>query len=183
MDNGYYKPREGNMDNQLYVDGGVVLKNPSPIGGTYAYRLLKDGLVVSEGGFFIPSSDLGPGATISNNVTEMLALIKGLQALPKDWNGTVFSDSMVTLGRAFMGWKLKGVPLWLRGSFEDVTKGLINWEKFGHTLLSGHPTKAHLACGVGKHGLPVSEHNVWCDIAAREAGEKYLKSTNVPIAS
>jgi ribonuclease HI len=175
MDIGHYTSRPGNTKNQLYVDGGVVLKNPSPIGGTYAYRLLKDGVVVSEGGFFRSAKDCAVNAEagpVTNNITEMMALVKGLQKLPDDWDGTIYSDSMITLGRAFLGWKWKSVPLWLRVMFETEVKRLVNWERLGHALLSGHPTKAQLASGIGKHGLPVSEHNVWCDQACTEAAGK-----------
>lgn len=178
MDHGYYVSRIGNMENQLYVDGGVVGRNPSPIGGVYAYRIIQAGKVVSEAGYFIDCEKSGV-PSYTNNVTEMMALVKGLQQLPVDWNGTVFSDSMITLGRAFLSWKWKGVPLWLRNSFETQAKRLINWEILGHTLLAGHPTKSQLACGIGRHDLPVSEHNVWCDNACNEAKPRVLGAITV----
>lgn len=169
------------MDNHLYVDGGVVLKNPSPIGGTYAYRLLKDGEVVSEGGFFISCKDARVEA-MTNNITEMMALVKGLENLPDDWTGTILSDSTITLGRAFSGHKWKNVPAWLCHRFVVQRYRLVNWNIINKELLSGHPTRKQLATGIGKNGLPVSEHNVWCDQAARLAGERFMESTNVPIA-
>jgi hypothetical protein len=111
---------------------------------------------------------------VSNNLTEMLALVKGLEALPVDWAGMVCSDSSITLGRAFKGWKWTNIPEWLHHRYQAARARLINYDNFTHTLLCGHPTKAQLAAGTGRHGYPVSEHNVWCDEACKKAGEIFL---------
>jgi hypothetical protein len=77
--------------------------------------------------------------------------------------GTIYSDSQVTLGRAFLGWKWHNIPLWLYDRFGFVRKALVNWDKIEWVLLDGHPTKAQLAAGIGKRGHPVDKNNVWCD--------------------
>jgi ribonuclease HI len=161
--------------NQLFVDGGVVGANPSYIGGTYAWRQVVDGQPVAEGAHFISAADARVKA-VTNNLTEMLAMIKGLESLPDDWKGTVCSDSMITLGRIFKGWKWTKIPNWVIRRFDAVRTRLVHFDEFEHILLCGHPTKAQLAAGVGRHGYPVSEHNVWCDLACRKAGEEGLQS-------
>lgn len=84
--------------NQLYCDGGVIEKNPSKKGGTWAAKLIQGGKVVrARGGIITPAQ--AQMETVSNNLTEMLALVRGLEMLPDDWSGTVYSDSQVTLGR------------------------------------------------------------------------------------
>lgn len=47
-------------------------------------------------------------------------------------------------------------------------------------LLQGHPTKADLACGIGKkRNLPVSIHNVWCDEACGKAAREFLENLEI----
>ncbi len=159
---------------ELYVDGGVVGVNPSPIGGTYAWRQVVNGEVAAEGSHFISATDARVRA-VTNNQTEMLAMIKGLESLPDDWQGTVLSDSRITLGRVFLGWKWSNMPSWVHRRFQAVRARLVHYDQFEHILLDGHPTKAHLEAGVGKRGHPVSIHNVWCDEACRRAGEEGLQ--------
>jgi ribonuclease HI len=161
-------------DNKLYADGGVITHNPSEIGGTWAYRILKDGLVTCEfSGILTPKQ--AKMVTVSNNLTEMCAVIAGLRALPDDWTGTIYSDSQITLGRLFMSWKWNEIPQWLHDMYKDAQKRLVNWERLTWVLLDGHPTKAHLAAGLGKRGHPVSEHNKWCDQACTAAAKHYLE--------
>jgi ribonuclease HI len=154
--------------NAIYCDGGVIRVNPSPIGGTWAVRFVRDGEVIAErSGVITP---IRPGLpAITNNLTELLAVVSGLSKLPWTWTGTVYSDSQVTLGRVFDGWKWAGVPDWLRHDYERERIRLANWDQITHVLLDGHPTKAQLLAGIGRHGYPVSEHNVWCD---RECGKR-----------
>jgi ribonuclease HI len=162
------------MSNELYVDGGVVGVNPSYIGGTYAWRQVVDGEVIAEGSHFISATDARVQA-VTNNQTEMLAMIKGLESLPDDWQGNVLSDSRITLGRVFLGWKWSNMPSWVHRRFQAVRARLLHFDTLEHTLLAGHPTKAQLEAGVGKRGHPVSIHNVWCDEACRLAGEEGLQ--------
>ncbi len=157
----------------LYTDGGVIGSNPSAIGGTYAYRLVdEDGSC--EGEAYVVTTDrmLGP---VTNNQTELLAMLEGLGQLRNDFAGTVYSDSAVTLGRVFDGWKWTRIPLWMHQEYKLQRARLKNWEQIRHVLLDGHPTKAQLAAGIGKRGHPVSEHNVWCDHACTRAGEEFME--------
>jgi len=145
----------------LYADGGVIGANPSRVGGTWAWRLVDaDGNVLDHASGDYLCGDIHGYVPVTNNFTEFLALVKGLKSLPDGWSGLVCSDSAVTLGRLFRGWKMTGIPTWL------VVAGGAALQRLGpveHLLLDGHPTRAHLAAGVGKRGNKVSEHNRWCD--------------------
>lgn len=165
---------------QLYVDGGVININPSPIGGTWAARLIENSQVIwGTGGTITPEQARMPA--VSNNLTEMLALVRGMELLPWDWRGTIYSDSQVTLGRAFLGWKWNNIPHWLYDAFGNQTARLVHWKQIHYVLLDGHPTKAQLEAGVGKRGHPVSAHNVWCDLACGESARRFLeKLSEVP---
>lgn len=158
--------------NELYADGGVIGKNPSNVGGTWAFRVVGDGVVVSERcGLIRPADAKLP--MITNNLTEMLALVRGLlkvSELPK-WTGTVYSDSQITLGRVFEGWKWNNIPDWLHKEYQQARKQLLCWDQINHVLLSGHPTKVQLEAGIGKGNRPVSEHNVWCDRACGQVAK------------
>jgi ribonuclease HI len=153
----------------LYCDGGVIAANPSTIGGTWAFCIVRDGMRSVQLSGYLPA---GP-QPVTNNLTEMLALVRGLQALPDGWAGTIYSDSQITLGRAFDGWKWKNIPPWLHDEYK-AARVRLNWPQIKHVLLQGHPTRAELLAGVGKSGRPVSEHNVWCDQACGLAAEEYL---------
>lgn len=159
--------------NALYVDGGVIGRNPSSIGGTFAWRMVNDGEPGIMGSDTIPAQIM-PNREVTNNQTEMLAMIEGLRRLPADWIGTVYSDSAVTLGRTFGNFRWKNIPEWMRVEFHAQKARLVNWGMIQHVQLDGHPTKAQLASGIGKGGNPVSIHNVWCDEACTSAGKLFL---------
>lgn len=147
----------------LYADGGVIGPNPSAIGGTWAYCLVDANgqRIVERSGILLVDPTV---PLVTNNVTELLALVEGFEALPDNWQGTVYSDSWVSLQRCFLAAKLNNVPRWLIERLHNVQRsGKLS--KAEYCLLDGHPTKAQLAAGVGKRGQPVSEHNVWCDLA------------------
>ena len=162
------------MTGKLYCDGGVIGGNPSGIGGTWAARLTDyAGQVIREesGVITVRASQM---LVVTNNLTEMLALLKGLSFLPAGWTGTVCSDSQITLGRAFLGWKWSGIPNWMHVEYQRQHLRILRWDQLNPVLHDGHPTKAQLAAGIGKRGHPVSEHNVWCDKACTAAGQAYL---------
>jgi len=146
----------------LYTDGGVIGQNPSPIGGTWAWCMVgADGTRTRHAYGYVTPADLDT-PTVSNNHTELLALVLGLEALPAGWAGTVYSDSWVSLQRVFLAAKLANVPPWLVDRLQTLQKsGAL--KQMTYTLLDGHPTRAELAAGIGKRGHMVSEHNVWCD--------------------
>jgi hypothetical protein len=161
----------------VIADGGVIAQNPSPIGGTWAYRIVRDGEVLSsDSGAMKPM--FGP---VSNNVAELYAVLRGIKEAAEKWDAAmlqglnVASDSNVTLTRltsAASRWE--GVPVdlrrWAIGYMPRIDVAV---------LLDGHPTTLHLSCGAGKRGRPVSEHNVWCDKAATAAGQAFLQGTRL----
>lgn len=158
----------------MYADGGVISVNPSPIGGTWAFCFVDQHgqRVRTAAGVVTPSSiDLD---TVTNNVTELLALIYGIEQLPDRWSGTVYSDSAVSLQRVFHCGALNNVPWWLVERMQRL-RASGRLARMTGVLLDGHPTRAQLAAGVGKRGNPVSEHNVWCDTACTAAAARHRK--------
>ncbi len=61
------------MADGLFCDGGVIQKNPSPLGGTYAYCLVEQDKRVWERAGVIGTDESGTPA-VTNNLTEMLAV-------------------------------------------------------------------------------------------------------------
>lgn len=146
----------------IYADGGVIGRNPSVQGGTWAWcHVNAAGEHVAIGSGVVTPSDIRL-PTVTNNVTEMMALTNGLLALPPGWSGRVYSDSQITLGRLFWSWKWNNIPPQMIDTARQAMQRL-RWKEFQPILLDGHPTKAQLITGIGKRGAPVSEHNVWCD--------------------
>lgn len=158
----------------LYTDGGVIGANPSPIGGTWAYCLV-DAIgerIRCDSGVITPAEAQLPA--ITNNLTELLAIVNGREALPYAWTGTIHSDSWVSLQRVFLAAKLKNVPPWLVERLQRLQRdGWFSgcfWQ-----LLDGHPTKAQLAASVGKRGAPVSIHNVWADAECQRRAREVVR--------
>lgn len=163
------------LEDGLYADGGVIFKNPSPYGGTWAFCLVKDNEIISSGSGIILPSEFG-GKPVTNNVSEMYAVIKGLESLPENWSGIVYSDSQVTLGRVFGVFKsFDGIPHSLRIALYNAKGRLSNKHKIGHILVAGHPTKKELASGTGKNGNIVSRFNVWCDKECTRLSKEFLE--------
>jgi hypothetical protein len=161
---------------ELYCDGGVIGRNPSPVGGTWAWRRTRGPLCLQESSGLLLPADLGV-ETISNNNSELLALLTGLECLPDGWTGRCNSDSQIALGWVFQAYSQEKIPETLRARLNNLRHGGrlsgIQWR-----LLQGHPTETDLLAGVGaKRGLPVSRHNVWCDAACKGAAEAFLRST------
>ena len=158
----------------LYADGGVIKKNPSSIGGTYAWCA-----VDASGNRVIEKSGVVPviERPITNNHMEQIALCLALEAMPAGWSGTVYSDSQVALGRVLKGWRTKNLPsnVAQRSAAAVARLGAIKT-----VLLQGHPTKADLTSGIGaKRNLPVSEHNVWCDKACTHQAKNYVNKQEI----
>lgn len=152
----------------LFADGGVIGVNPSPHGGTWAWVRVKDGeAVCSASGVITPAKTDLPA--VSNNISELYALVRGIANLPDGWTGTIVSDSHVTLCRRVPHAKMNGVPdkfaLYARAQFNRVL------DTCRFVLVDGHPTKVQLAEGIGKRGGHVSKWNQWCDHACTAAGK------------
>jgi hypothetical protein len=104
---------------------------------------------------------------------------QALEAMPEGWSGTVHSDSQIALGRVFKGWRENNLP---KNISDRSRAALKRMGKIETVLLQGHPTKADLACGIGKkRNLPVSIHNVKCDELCRKAAQEYLASLDITI--
>jgi ribonuclease HI len=156
----------------IYADGGVILKNPSAIGGTWAYCLVDehDERFIRAGGV-VPAT---PSRMITNNHMEQIAIIRALEEMPAGWSGMVCSDSKIALGRVIEGWAGRNLP-------NNVAKrsalAVVRLGKIEPVLLQGHPTKLDLQKGIGaRSGRPVSKHNVWCDKECQRQAKKYLKT-------
>lgn len=149
---------------KLYTDGGVILKNPSTIGGTWAYILIdEDGeTVIHKDSGYVTHRDMCSDGTVTNNQTELLAMVKGLRCLPYDWVIEVCCDSEITLGRIFKGFSFNNIPAWLlRDTIAE--KRRLRLSAFEYTLMDGHPTLEQVRKGTGKKGHVTSKWNVWCD--------------------
>jgi ribonuclease HI len=161
----------------LYTDGGVILKNPSPYGGTWAWvGVDAEGNIVREDSGFVPAPE---GRVVTNNHTEQMAIVKALEAMEAGWTGRVLSDSQLALGRVFLGWKEKNLPENLKRRTAAVLTRVNVTET---VLLKGHPTKKDLEQGYQikrvkyyqsgpfipsvayrEERRPVSIYNVRCD--------------------
>lgn len=144
-----------------FADGGVVSRNPSPAGGSWAVVLVAGGKEVFRASGGVTPVSVGLPA-VSNNLTETLALLIALECLPDGWAGRAHSDSLNAL-RCFNDpdkGKPAHLPAWLWDRRCAVLKRL---GEPAYVLLGGHPNREELAAGVRKDGKPVSEWNVLCD--------------------
>lgn len=163
----------------LYTDGGVIQKNPSTLGGTWAYTLLDSAsrVIYEHSGVITPEMVEMP--VVTNNLTELLAVVYGLELViaehPQALDGlTVYSDSRITLLRVFEAGRLNGVPAWLKRRLQTL-QSTGQLARVRYVQLDGHPTKAQLEAGIGKRGNPVSVHNVRCDRLCNEGAKAFFE--------
>lgn len=164
--------QEISLVSEVYTDGGCIGRNPSADGGTWAWiHVYLNGSHKLESGSVHPT-DVGM-KRISNNLTELLAMILAFEALPFAWSGAVFTDSLCTLVRADKPTKtkFKNIPHEYRKRL-IAARGRLGELRF--TLLAGHPSRAHIAAGE-KKGKPVSVWNKICDTACQEAAAEYRR--------
>lgn len=151
---------------ELYCDGGLIGRNPSPHGGTWCWTLVnsRGKRVKYESGLILPR-EMGK-KQITNNESEMYAVIKGLESVTKDWDGRVYTDSRVTFHRLV---NRRGIPSdWMK----RLVKAL-NGRELKMRHIGGHPSRLALERGYDKRGLLVSAHNVFCDKMCQEEARKY----------
>jgi len=159
----------------LFCDGGTIGRNPSPLGGTFAWCLIRKEtpeisiMVKQDHGAFEPA-DVNM-EIIGNNLAELFAAVRALSAVPEGWPGTLWTDSRITLYRLTTGERFMGIPDWLRERTLKLRKG----RSYVVKLLGGHPTREELRKGRRRDGKPVSRFNVWCDLKCGEAAELFRK--------
>lgn len=156
----------------LYVDGGVIGSNPSPKGGVWAWCLVNslERRIACDSGIVRPK-DYGL-RNITNNLTELLAAINGLEAMDQEWRGKIWTDSRITFLRLIKkNTKFNGIP----GELVTRCFQLRNNRKWRAHLLKGHPTKKDLRKGHTDKYKPVSIHNVWCDKECRRLSQWFLE--------
>ena len=178
----------------IYGDGGLIGRNPSRVGGTYAWCRVngKGERVHGASGVILSTLEgerrlLRPGdfvldIPVTNNISEFLALLLALESLPDNWSGSVYSDSRVTLERLFKSASLANLPL------EWIDRGATARRRLGTlvpVLLKGHPSQEDLARGYrvvqtdrGPERRRVSPHNHWCDERCSEQARDYLRRAN-----
>ena len=156
----------------IYVDGGVILKNPSALGGTWAYVIIDQDTILAESSGVVEPQEIGR-STVTNNYTELLAALQGLQRVDREWHGRIYTDSQVTHRRLISPHaSFRGIPNILRRQILDL------WQQRRWTaaLVGGHPTKKELLAGRKSTGVPVSKWNVYVDKKCKLAAENYLDS-------
>ncbi len=159
---------------ELWCDGGVILVNPSPNGGTWAWVFLRNGQRAQHGsGLILP--ELFGIPKITNNLSELYAAVRALEFAGAGWPGTLWTDSLITLRRLTTSSRFRGIPQWLRLRVLDLRRG----RKYDVQLCGGHPTKKDLRHGMlARNGLPCSQWNDWCDReCTRLAGEFLCKKS------
>lgn len=181
--------------NEIYTDGGVISKNPSLIGGTWAFCLVNCNenfertQIIGMSGFVPVVNN-----PFTNNWSESIAICLAFESLPEKWSGTIFSDSACALGRAFLNWRINNLPKIIH------IRTLAALERLGeikYRLVQGHPNKKELNHEFGtdeEYKLPlgrketnpyheevfggkrvVSIHNVWCDKECKKESDKKVQ--------
>lgn len=152
------------MIQKLYVASGLIGSNPSMIGGLYAWRLVFEHQEPFGAAAVIPMSVIGE--PITNNQAEMLALLAGLEQVSEAFCGAIYSQSMVTLGRAFQGWKWTNIPSKLHEAYRLQRARLVHWQRIDYGLANDE-----------------NEHIKWCLQACRQAGDSYMAAIGANIPS
>lgn len=181
----------------LYVDGGCTLGNPSRFAAQWAYcQVDAEGHHVKEMSgiilratdptlrtvnrpdrvIVVPSGEINPNG-LTNQLSELVALTLGVESLPLDWVGHIYSDSESALHRMFQGESMGGIPEEWQYRCQ-LAPGRLRRPQW--TLLGGHPTKADLESGIraarpGKRALPCSVHQAWCDFECQRLGKKFVE--------
>ena len=144
---------------KIYTDGGLCSPNPSKLGGVWAWCAVdsEDEFIYGESGYFVAPE----GKEITSHQAEFAAMTRALEAMPLGWEGTVCSDSELTINRFSKGHSCFNIPP------NMLQRGVMVLEKLGDpkfVLLAHKPTKDDLEHGYSlKSGLPVSIWNKWCD--------------------
>lgn len=128
----------------LWTDGGLLSRNPSPLGGSYCAIHVnpENKMVWTDRGILIPKH-LGV-EKITNNHTELTAVYRGIRRLPDGWKGEIVSDSECVLawlqqeGRGmYRTWK--NCPPWLQSYVELEQKRILDTDgRLEYRHVEGH---------------------------------------------
>ncbi len=166
----------------LYCDGGLLTTNPSDVGGMWAWCQIERGLgsdehIVESNSGILLCGQVQPGQ-VTNNITELLAAVEGLESMPDGWVGTIYTDSQTTYLRVRKSGKkqskLNGVGQSLRARLMEQKRRLGNYHAM---MVGGHPTLGDLNVGYNERGVTVSRHNCWCDAECERLCHEYWLRT------
>jgi ribonuclease HI len=146
---------------ELYTDGGCS-GNPGPGGWAYVLRHVKTGQ---------EREDSGAEPLTTNNRMELMAVIRGLEALKKACRVKLVTDSAY-VGKGLTEW----MPRWKRNGWRlggksgsKPVKNLELWQRLDE-LMQKHDL--HYVPVLGHSGHPENER---CDQLAVAAYQKYLR--------
>jgi len=152
--------REDTPEVQLFTDGGCA-GNPGPGGWAFLLRHPASGKEMERS---------GAQRQTTNNRMELIAVIRGLEALKRPSNVELFTDS-VYVGKGLSewlpkwkanGWRRRERSGWAEIKNEDL------WRRLDGLLTSHHVRFTHVR---GHSGHPENER---CDMLAVAAYQKYL---------
>jgi ribonuclease HI len=145
---------------EIFCDGGVIGPNPSIMGGTWAWCWVDElNCRIKHNSGVITPKEAGV-VKVTNNLTELIAAINAIHSVERDWEGTLYTDSLVTLHRLKRSEKFNGIPNKYRMMVLDIRR---LYRGVTYQLIGGHPTRKELAAGKNNKGMSVSPHNVFCD--------------------
>ena len=164
----------------LYADGGCILKNPSPYGGTYGWTLVdpKGKRIECGSGIVLPSK-VGL-EVITNNFTELHATLSALDYILTNYpayKGFIWTDSRVTFYRLTRSYAFEGIPK----DMKDKCLSLRRNGKWVPRHLGGHPSEKDLERGYDSRGLIVNKNNVWCDEECQRLARLFAKKNGLPV--
>ncbi len=149
---------------EIYCDGGVIGRNPSKMGVTWAWCLVEnDDLIRWDSGWVEPAD--AAQSPLTNNFSELYAAVRAVIDNPDA--KVLFTDSQITLYRMTRSKKFNGIPNWLRRKALKIRGMPVK-------LLAGHPTFKELEQGFAdRNRNPVSKWNVFCDLKCQEAAKDF----------
>lgn len=147
----------------LFTDGACS-GNPGPGGWAYLLRDLRSG---------VEKEASGGEAETTNNKMELTAVIRGLEALKRPCEVTLYADSQYVgqgIASWMEGWKRRG---WKRkqGSKLLPVKNVELWKELDNLLQRHRVTFAHVKGHAGH------EENERCDQLAVQAIKKFVNSS------
>jgi ribonuclease HI len=155
---GYYR---------LYTDGGLLSKNPSDKGGTWAWVCVdeEDNVLAKESGIVLPHHI--DRERVTNNQSELTAIYRGLRSLPNGWQGQLWSDSRIALQ-----W-IGGTPGRTWTSVPRRLSNLVIHELHRNRTTGGRIEFMHL--DGHREGSEFHKFNVMCDRMCNEERAKWDK--------